>query len=72
MLKRKQLAFKPTKREDEGDVAADIPTDKRQKKITSLLRPAKESLHLRDEDSDAEVKVEDTARHLDETGASSM
>lgn len=56
-LKRKQIASKPAKKAEERDVAVEVPTDKRQKKITSLLQPANESFHFRDEDSDDEIRT---------------
>lgn len=64
---------KPAKRAKEGDISVEIPSNKRQKKITSLLQPTKESLHLRDEDSDTDVKNDEAAPgHPDEARASSV
>lgn len=43
---------------------------KRQKKITSLLQPAKEPTHLRDEHSDVEIREEEAIGHPDEAVSS--
>lgn len=65
------MVSKPAKRTYES-VDVDVPFAKRQKKITSLLQPAKESLHLRDKDSDTEVTTDDAAGHPDEVEAISI
>lgn len=65
------MGSKTVKRTKEGAVV-DAPADKRQKKITSLLPPARESTTLMVENSDVDLIGDEATVHLEVAAANSV